>query len=88
MAFLLAPIKFIVVTKWWRIEHKKLPGLVYTNQPGSNAADQIFIGSLTMFNIFNQSVMQKKLQTMRLLKAKLGQAVIDSTLLLTGLLKA
>jgi hypothetical protein len=88
MAFLLASIKFTVDAKWRRLEHKKLPGLIYTNRPGSSAADQTFIGSLATFNIFNQYVMKKMLQTVQLLKEKLGQAVIDSTLLLTGLLKA
>jgi hypothetical protein len=88
MAFLLATIKFIVNTKWRRIARKKLPGLIYTNQLKNNPVGQTFVCSLTMFNIFDQSVMQKRTQTVQLLKEKLGQAVIDSTLLLTGLLKA
>ena len=87
MAFLLAPIKLIVNTKWRRVALNKQPGLIYTNQLKGIVAGQFFIGSLTLHNISDQDDMRKKLKTVQLLKEKLEQAVIDSTLLLTGLLK-
>ena len=67
---------------------KQFPCPVSVNQPRIREGIKFFVGSFSIFKISKQGDMQELLQAAQSLEGRLGQAVIYSNLLLTGLSKA